>query len=134
MVQMTFKLNCKLEAGRFKNGVRNEISSKIERQMGAAIKMLLLYLRATMGRLATNWHIVTPSTTRMFQLFYTLCAPLNMISLMRYSVFNHKQMTFGPINFHKIVNLPLLPRFCYIGTARNIFLIFPFIQIFKIFY
>lgn len=47
MVQMTFKLNSKLEAGRFKNGVRNKISSKIERQMGAAIKMLLLYLRAT---------------------------------------------------------------------------------------
>lgn len=79
---MTFKLNCMLEAGRFKNGVRNEIIFKIERQMGAAIKMLLLYLLATMPCLATNWHIVTPGT-RMFQLFYTLCVPLNMILLMR---------------------------------------------------
>lgn len=42
---MTFKLNCTLEAGRFKNGVHNVISSKIGRQMGAAIKMLLLYFQ-----------------------------------------------------------------------------------------
>lgn len=59
MVQMTFKFNCTLEAGRFKNGVHNLITSKIGRQMGAAIKMLLLYFPATMGRLGRNWHIVT---------------------------------------------------------------------------
>lgn len=45
MVQMTFKLNCR-QTGRFKNGVYNAISSKIGGQMGAAIKMLLLYLPA----------------------------------------------------------------------------------------
>lgn len=43
---MTFKLNCAPPAaGRFKNGVRNVISVKIGRQMGAAIKMPLLHFR-----------------------------------------------------------------------------------------
>lgn len=74
MVQMTFKLNCMLEAGRFKNGVHNVITSKIGRQMGAAIKMLLLYFPATMDRLGQNWHIVTLTTQRVLRLFYALCS------------------------------------------------------------